>query len=168
MTDHLEAAADRAIELADVLLSDNPTLGSAAQHLTYLAGLVRGGAVQHSTYSPWWSDKRRSTPPDEPVRFYPSSGTHYEKVQEGEHRANAHLTSALAQARAHQNSAESELRAQRRAHTEAAKNLGTVVRQRGELLTAAQDLLAVDTPNNLAAMRQRLADVVERIETELR
>lgn len=48
MTDHLEQAAARAIELAGFLV-DDPSIGDrfiAAAHLTYLAGLLRGGAVR--------------------------------------------------------------------------------------------------------------------------
>jgi hypothetical protein len=47
MTDHLEQAAGRAIELAEELVNDEGAYAGvripAAGHLTYLAGLIRGG-----------------------------------------------------------------------------------------------------------------------------
>jgi hypothetical protein len=53
MTDHLDEAATKAIELAEKLADQQwerdewTTLAvRAAQHLTYMAGLVRGGAVR--------------------------------------------------------------------------------------------------------------------------
>jgi hypothetical protein len=50
MTDHLDEAATKAVELAALLttptdLDDTLRVGAAA-HLTYLAGLIRGGAVR--------------------------------------------------------------------------------------------------------------------------
>jgi hypothetical protein len=102
VTDHLDEAATKAVELAEELCGPNSDLTAqgAAQHLTYLAGLIRGGAVRpikelsmavpvseeesKTTYQPWWSGERRGSSPDEPVRFYPSAGTHYDKVQADE------------------------------------------------------------------------------------
>jgi hypothetical protein len=53
MTDHLEHAAVRAFELAEELAADQGAYPgariAAAAHLTYLAGLIRGGAVQGPT-----------------------------------------------------------------------------------------------------------------------
>jgi len=50
VTDHLEQAAAKNIELAHRLTSRNAneavTAEEAAQHMTYLAGLIRGGAVR--------------------------------------------------------------------------------------------------------------------------
>jgi hypothetical protein len=49
MTDHLEQAAAKAVELASELTEVQGDLeieARAAQHLTYLAGLIRGGAAR--------------------------------------------------------------------------------------------------------------------------
>ena len=65
MTDHLDEAAAKAIELATILttptdLDDTLRVG-AAQHLTYLAGLIRGGAVR-----PTWNGTTVLPPRAEP------------------------------------------------------------------------------------------------------
>jgi hypothetical protein len=50
MTDHLDEAATKAVELAALLTTptdlDETLRVGAAQHLTHLAGLIRGGAVR--------------------------------------------------------------------------------------------------------------------------
>jgi len=51
MTQHLVDAADRAIELAADLLSDAPSTATAAAHMVYMAGLIRGALALDSTPS---------------------------------------------------------------------------------------------------------------------
>jgi hypothetical protein len=56
MTDHLDEAAAKAVELAASLtsrISDFPGDSAIAAHLTYLAGLIRGGAVRSPKVSTW-------------------------------------------------------------------------------------------------------------------
>jgi hypothetical protein len=57
VTDHLEEAAARAYKLAAELTDPaGPILPGVASHLTYLAGLIRGGAVQrgNDVYAGGW------------------------------------------------------------------------------------------------------------------
>lgn len=181
MTDHLEQAADRALELAEELCTpipeDEPELFvirrriRIAAHLAYLSGLLRAGAVREpDTSTPWWAGERRGSPPDGRIRFYPSSGTgHYEKVQ-----ADGQMSTVaeLAVLRAERGRAGEEiLRLQRElnaandqldaADTETRRLLD----QRNDLLDAARQVTAQVSHDHLVFLRQTVARVTGQIAT---
>jgi hypothetical protein len=109
MTDHLDEAATKAVELAhDRAIPVEQRVLLMAKHLTYLAGLIRGGAVRRI---------EAVTP---------------------EGRANARLTSALAQARG----------------------------QRDELLAAAKQAAEVAEDLTPGLVLDNLRSVIESIEAD--
>lgn len=95
MTDHREAAAAHAVELAEEMMRAydrelEDRYRHAAVHFMYMAGLLRAPVAaptpepNGNTYTPSRSGQRRATVTDEGVRLYPSSGTGYEKIQDVE------------------------------------------------------------------------------------
>jgi hypothetical protein len=65
MTDHLDEAAAKAVTAAGRLLHDDDPKDrvEAAAHLTYLAGLIRGGAVRSPKVSTWTTADEQYTMP---------------------------------------------------------------------------------------------------------
>lgn len=136
MTDHLDEAAAKAVDLAEELNDERgDTLSvKAAAHLAYMAGLLRGGAA--GTYSPGRSGLQRGAATDEPVRFYPSTGS-YDKVQVAPRTA---LDSDVEQER-------DRFRA-----------------QRDDLLSAAKDAVSVAEDLVPGLVLDRLREAIDRVD----
>jgi FtsZ-binding cell division protein ZapB len=147
VTDHLGQAAARAIELAAALttgVTDFPGDGAIAAHLTYLAGLIRGGAAQPTAEAtvPGWDGKFWVGG----IQFDDPSETDAEDLEPSE---------TVAAMRLHIDQLSEERDSYRKRWHEAAT-------QRDRLVLAARE--ALDNPRDQFGERDGLRAAVEQVE----